>query len=254
MNGAVGGGAGFILPDWPAPSNVRTLVTTRSGGCSSGGYASLNLANHVGDELESVLRNRRILSEYSGLAPGQFSWLDQVHGQNIISASNDQTLIQADGSDTQEESLACVVLTADCLPVLLCDTTGTKVAAIHAGWRGLAGGILHKAVQRFSDASQVMAWLGPAISQTNFEVGDEVYQAFVARSPQAKKAFIQGDKSNKWLADIYQLALIHLKDAGVQQVYGGGLCTFSDAERFYSFRRDGQESGRMASLIWRQNN
>lgn len=241
----------FLVPDWPAPENVQAMVTTRLGGVSSGGFASLNLATHVNDRADRVIQNRQILSECTGLAESRFSWLEQVHGQIIISARVDGRVVQADGCDTTDEDLACVVMTADCLPVLFCDLSGMQVSAVHAGWRGLAGGILQKAIQRFPEPSQVMAWLGPAISQAHFEVGDDVYQAFVSMGPQAGAAFNQGREPNKWMADIYQLARLQLEKAGVNHIYGGELCTYADSTRFYSYRRDGIESGRMASLIWR---
>mgnify|MGYP000473966495 CR=1 FL=1 len=186
------------------------MTTRLSGHCSNetikNGYSHFNLATHVNDSLENVQRNRQTLTDYTGIARSRFSWLEQVHGQHIVPANGEGRIIQADGSDTREENLACVVLTADCLPVLFCDLAGTQVAAVHAGWRGLAEGILSKAVQRFHDPSHVIAWLGPAISQKYFEVGEDVYQAFVAKQPQASKAFVPVPGVNKWMADIYQLA------------------------------------------------
>jgi YfiH family protein len=239
-----------IIPDWPAPKTVKSLVTTRLGGASFGGYASLNLGTHVNDKPENVAQNRAILSGYTGIAESHFAWLEQVHGQTIITAKAGGEVASADGSDTSEMNLACVVMTADCLPVLLCDQTGMNVSAVHAGWRGLAGGILHNAVQRFAEPSRVMAWLGPAISQTHFEVGEDVYQAFVANNSHNKLAFKPSEVSNKWMADIYQLARIQLSEAGIDAVYGGEYCTYADEKRFYSYRRDGAVSGRMSSMIW----
>lgn len=238
------------VPDWPAPESVKALVTTRLGGVSVGGFASLNLGLHVKDERESVVQNRQILANHAGLAESRLVWLDQVHGQTIISAAADGQVASADGCDTSEAHLGCVVMTADCLPVFFCDQAGTKVSAVHAGWRGLAGGILHKAVQRFPDPSRVIAWLGPAISQAHFEVGDDVYQAFVAKDAHNNAAFIESKTPNKWMADIYALARIQLDLAGVNKVYGGQYCTYADEKHFYSYRRDGIASGRMASLIW----
>ena len=239
-----------LVPDWPAPKNVKALMTTRLGGVSTGGFNSLNLGAHVHDTLAHVMQNRHLLANHIGLTESRFAWLSQTHGQTITSAVAGGKVVAADGSDTSEAKLACVVMTADCLPVLLCDQTGTKVAAIHAGWRGLAGGILKKAVQRFPEPSRVMAWLGPAISQAYFEVGRDVYQAFVTNNVLNQSAFIAGDAPNKWMADIYGLARIQLKGVGVARIYGGECCTFSDEKRFYSYRRDGALSGRMASLIW----
>jgi len=243
-----------LVPDWPAPETVQALVTTRLGGESVGGFASLNLGAHVHDSLESVAQNRLTLANYTGLAASRFAWLDQVHGQTIITAQADGQVVPADGSDTTDSNLACVVMTADCLPVLFCDEAGTKVSAVHAGWRGLAGGILQKAVQRFAGPSQVMAWLGPAISQAHFEVGNDVYEAFVANNAQNALAFASSETPNKWMADIYQLARLQLNSAGVTKIYGGQHCTYADEQYFYSYRRDGVESGRMASLIWRNSN
>lgn len=242
-----------LVPDWPAPETVQALVTTRLGGVSAGGFASLNLGTHVNDEHESVAQNRLILANYTGLAASQFAWLDQVHGQTIITAQAGGQVLSADGSDTTEKNLACVVMTADCLPVLFCDQAGTKVSAVHAGWRGLAGGILQKSVQRFADPSQVMAWLGPAISQAHFEVGNDVYEAFVVMNRQNAAAFIRGEAPNKWMADIYQLARLQLNTAGVAKIYGGQHCSYEDEKHCYSYRRDGGGSGRMASLIWRNS-
>jgi len=239
-----------LVPDWPAPKMVKALVTTRLGGVSTGGFASLNLGMHVSDQHKKVVQNRQTLANHTGLAESQFAWLDQVHGQTIITAIAGGQVVPADGSETSENNLACVVMTADCLPVLLCDQAGTIVSAIHAGWRGLAGGILQKAVQRFPDPSQVMVWLGPAISQAHFEVGNDVYQAFVANNPQNNSAFTPSETPNKWMADIYHLARLQLKLAGIDKIYGGQYCTYADKKHFYSYRRDGLESGRMASLIW----
>jgi len=239
-----------LVPDWPEPERVKALVTTRLGGVSLGGFASLNLGTHVNDERDSVAQNRLTLANHTGLAASRFAWLDQVHGLAIITAEAGGQVVQADGSDTTENNLACVVMTADCLPVLFCDQAGTKVSAVHAGWRGLAGGILQKAVQRFADPSKVMAWLGPAISQAHFEVGNDVYQAFIANNAQNHSAFTASEDPNKWMADIYQLARLQLKSAGVDQIYGGQYCTYADEKHFYSYRRDGVESGRMASLVW----
>jgi YfiH family protein len=241
----------MLVPDWPAPKSVKALVTTRLGGVSTGGFASLNLGLHVKDTFECVVQNRQILAKHIGLNESQFAWLDQVHGQKIVTAAAGGQIVSADGCDTSENKLACVVMTADCLPVLFCDLAGTKVSAVHAGWRGLAGGILQKAVQRFSEPSQVMAWLGPAISQTHFEVGHDVYEAFMANNVENHEAFVASEAPKKWLADIYQLARIQLNLAGVDKIYGGQHCTYSEQKYFYSYRRDGLLSGRMASLIWR---
>jgi hypothetical protein len=244
----------FIEPDWSAPENVRAVVTMRLGGCSKGGFSSNNLANHVGDDLQAVENNRTMLAEQLGLPAKQFCWLNQVHGHEIVTASaydKNNSSLQADGCDSTELNIACVVLTADCLPVLLCNLDGTRVSAVHAGWRGLAGNILPRAVARYPDPGQVIAWLGPAIGPSCFEVGEDVYDAFVTQSSAAKRAFVKTATNGKWLADLYCLARHQLQAAAIAGVYGGGLCTYTDAERFYSYRRDGVQSGRMASLIWR---
>jgi len=248
-------GDNLVEPDWPAPENVQAAVTTRLGGFSKPGFDSYNLAAHVGDDPKAVTRNRNKLAEQTGLLPEQFCWLDQVHGKQIVSAqaydAKSGLSLLADGSDSTQPCVACVVLTADCLPVLLCSLDGARVSAIHAGWRGLASGILSHAVQRYPNPEQVMAWLGPAIGPSCFEVGTEVYHAFVSQCENAKQAFAQTAKHEKWLADLYRLARLQLHAAGVTRVYGGDFCTYTDAERFYSYRRDGTQSGRMASLIWR---
>jgi len=245
----------WIYPDWPAHKNVRAVVTTRSTSFFQNGYSGFNLAEHVGDDNEKVRRHRGQLTEQLNLPRKNLCWLQQVHGQQIVSADdvlkNPLYVPQADGCETSMTNLACIVMTADCLPVLLCNLEGTKVAAIHAGWRGLANGILNDAVNRFSHPQQVIAWLGPAISQKNFEVGADVFQTFCDASPLNKTAFIQKNATpNKWFADIYQLAKIQLQSAGVTQIYGGDFCTFDDQQRFYSYRRDGNKSGRMASIIY----
>ena len=240
----------WISANWPAPARVYAGTTLRTGGVSQGVFSSLNLATHVDDTLAHVLANRARVKHELAL-PTDPVWLNQTHTAHVVCADKISQLTEADASYTQKKQCVCAVLTADCLPILLCDTQGNSVAAVHAGWRGLAEGILSKAVQRFHDSSQVIAWLGPAISQKHFEVGEDVYQAFVAQQPQASKAFVSVSGTNKWMADIYLLARLQLNAAGIEQVYGGDFCTYADAEHFYSYRRDGKQSGRMASLIWK---
>ncbi len=236
-----------ITPDWPAPRNVRALTTTRLGGVSRAPFDSFNLATHVGDDPQSVAQNRRLLHESFPL-PGEPLWLSQVHGVGIVNAAKAQMDAEGDGSFSVQPGLVCTVMTADCLPVLLTDRIGSCVAAAHAGWRGLADGVIEAAVKALPVApDQLMAWLGPAIGPAAFEVGPEVREAFCSVSVDAAKAF--EPRGDKWLADIYRLARQRLARVGVSQVYGGGLCTYSDERRFYSYRRDGQ-TGRMASLIW----
>jgi YfiH family protein len=246
----------FITPDWPAPARVRALVTTRAGGVSLGPYASFNLGDHVGDDPGAVAENRARLRRCLPAGP---VWLRQVHGAEVVEADTAEGVPEADGAVARKPGTVCAVLTADCLPVLFCDQAGSVVGAAHAGWRGLAGGVLEAVVRAIGvPAGRLMAWLGPAIGPQAFEVGEEVRQVFVAQDPEALKAFaphsVPGPQSSacgtqKWLADIYLLARQRLGRAGVPQVYGGGFCTFTEAGRFYSYRRDGA-TGRMASLIW----
>jgi len=236
----------WLIPEWPVPAHIRAVSTTRSGGVSEGSWLGLNLAMHVEDEPQKVQANRDRLIESLGLTCPPH-WLTQVHGKRVCELPADNEC-EADAASTTQPGQACVVMTADCLPVLFTDVQGRRVAAAHAGWRGLAAGVLEASVQKFARAEQVMAWLGPAIGPQAFEVGDEVREAFVQQHAEAGRAFVQ-NRPGHWLADIYELARIRLDAAGVRQVYGGGLCTYSDAQRFYSFRRD-RITGRMASLIW----
>ncbi|HHJ17110.1 MAG TPA: peptidoglycan editing factor PgeF [Gammaproteobacteria bacterium] len=238
----------MIRPDWPAPAQVQAAASTRHGGVSRAPWDSLNLAAHVGDAEAAVQQNRILLQQTLAL-PAAPRWLDQVHGDRIIDAGTTGSCPQADAAFTRSAGVVCAVLTADCLPVLFCDRAGSRVAAAHAGWRGLAGGILESSVRALdTDPGQLLAWLGPAIGPAAFEVGDEVRQAFVDQHAQASDAF-KATRDGHWLADLYRLARIRLQAVGVDAVYGGGFCTFSDRERFYSYRRDGT-TGRMASLIW----
>lgn len=235
-----------IIPDWPAPLNVKALQTTRAGGVSSAPYDSLNLGDHVGDAALAVERNRISLNT---LLPSEPVWLKQVHGTVVVNADMASCLPQADACIARHRAAVCVVMTADCLPVLLCDTQGSVVGAAHAGWRGLAAGVIEATVLAMDVApQQLMAWLGPAISQQAFEVGDEVRAEFVGADAQAAAAFIPG-QPGKWFADIYALAHLRLKALGVTGIYGGDHCTWQDRERFYSYRRDGA-TGRMGSFIW----
>lgn len=252
----------WLVPDWPAPPNVHGLMTTRAGGVSVAPYASLNLAAHVGDDPQAVAENRAILRQY---LPAEPLWLNQVHGSDVHvlpspsgrgAGGEGVQIPAADASLTREPSYVCAVMTADCLPVLFCDAAGTVVAAAHAGWRGLAGGVLERTVEDMRvQPETVMVWLGAAIGPDSFEVGPEVREAFIAHDPLAATAFRPAmpgtldEAPRKWLADIYALARLRLARIGVTQVYGGGLCTLRDAERFYSYRRE-QKTGRMASLIW----
>lgn len=237
-----------LTPGWPAPANVHALSTTRNGGVSAQPYASLNLGDHVGDDPQAVAQNRAILRRH---LPAEPLWLKQVHTTSVANANADTAtgIPEADASVARSPNKVCAVLTADCLPVLLCDRQGTVVAAAHAGWRGLAGGVLEATVTAMHvDPADLLAWLGPAIGPDAFEVGDDVRAIFLADDPAAANAFTPHG-NGKWLADIYRLARIRLARCGVGQISGGEHCTFREENRFFSYRRD-QTTGRMASLIW----
>lgn len=236
----------WLLPDWPAPANVRACVTTRDGGVSEGPYASFNLGDHVDDAPQAVATNRQRLRDALGCEP---AWLRQVHSPDAVAADCTQVLT-ADANWTDVPHRACAVLTADCLPALFCDRAGSRVAAAHAGWRGLAGGVLENTLAAMGvPACDVLVWLGPAIGPQSFEVGAEVRAAFVATHAQAASAFVPSANAGKFLADLYALARIRLTASGVTAVYGGGLDTFTDP-RFFSYRRAAR-TGRFASLVWR---
>ena len=246
----------FLIPDWPIPANVRALVTTRLGGVSLPPYDTFNLGDHVGDLPQCVLQNRQKLAAHCGLQDSNLQWLNQVHGKVACKALADGVTREADASYTRTKGVACVIMTADCLPVLLCDKQGTQVAAIHAGWRGLASGVIDEALAAFSQPSEVSVWLGPAIGPSAFEVGEDVIDAFTSTPLSDKnlaltqKAFIpRAENPKKWLVDIYQLARIRLKSLGVNSIYGGEYCTWNNSDQFYSYRRH-NITGRMASLIW----
>lgn len=276
-----------LIPDWPAPANVRTLQTTRQGGISSAPYDSFNLGDHVGDAPLAVERNRILLNT---LLPSEPVWLEQVHGTVVANADRASCLPQADACIARHRAAVCVVMTADCLPVLLCDTQGSVVGAAHAGWKGLAAGVIEATVQAMDVAPQdLMAWLGPAISREAFEVGDEVRALFVDADPLASAAFtpspcaegslrsggeptglplagvrgewvdsslplgervpVRAREGVKYMADIYALARLRLNALGITRIYGGDHCTYRDHERFFSYRRDGV-TGRMGTFIW----
>jgi len=236
----------LLQPDWPAPANVRACVTTRAGGVSRAPFDSFNLGEHVDDDPAAVAENRRRLQALLGCRP---AWLSQVHGVAVVEADPARVL-EADASWSAAPGVACTIMTADCLPVLFCDRAGRRVAAAHAGWRGLASGVLEASVAALGcPADQVLAWLGPAIGPQAFEVGAEVRAAFVGQHAAAAAAFVPSVNPGRFMADLYQLARIRLAAIGVTAVYGGGLCTYSDAERFYSYRRQ-PRTGRLASLVW----
>jgi YfiH family protein len=237
----------FITPDWPAPANVKALQTTRRGGVSAAPYDSLNLGMHVGDVALAVNRNRQSLAP---LMPSEPVWLEQVHGSVVANADAAGCLILADACVARQGGSVCVVMTADCLPVLLCDEDGTVVGAAHAGWKGLAVGVIEATVKAMDVAPhKLMAWLGPAISQQHFEVGGEVREAFIKHLPQAAEAFVAQGGEGKYHADIYLLAHQRLHALGITRVFGGGRCTYAESDTFFSYRRDGV-TGRMGTFIW----
>ena len=244
--------ADFILrPDWPVPSRVRAAQTLRVGGVSRGEFASLNLGAHVGDDAGAVQENRALLARVLEL-PGEPLWLSQAHGSRVVSADALETRT-GDAIVARGTGLVCVIQTADCLPVLFTNAAGTCVAAAHAGWRGLAGGVLEATVQAMlkatpESAESLIAWLGPAIGVEAFEVGAEVRAAFVAHDARACQAFTPNARG-RWQADLVMLARQRLTAAGVTEIHGGGLCTATDSERFFSHRREGR-TGRMGTLIW----
>lgn len=241
----------LIKPNWPAPSHVHAYSTTRKGGYSLSPYDSFNLAEHVGDDEETVAINRQILQETLDL-PSSPIWLEQVHGTEVYCADAGSMAVVADASYTTTADRVCVVMTADCLPILMTNRQGTFVSAIHAGWRGLAGGIIEKTVNLLAKhGPDFLVWLGPAIGPEVFEVGPEVREQFISKDRDLERAFV-ATTSDRYLADIYELARIHLQklDLTNDQIYGGEYSTYADKELFFSYRRDGNKTGRMASLIW----
>lgn len=239
-----------IRPDWPAPPRVHAAFSTRLGGVSTGPYVALNVGLGSGDDPACVAENRARLARTLAL-PGEPGWLHQVHGRRVVELPCAEPLPDADASYTTQAGVVCAVQAADCLPVLFCDDAGTVVAAAHAGWRGLAGGVLEATVAALPvEPARLMAWLGPAIGPEAFEVGDEVRAAFVALDPAAAAAFRPGALPGKHHADLFRLARQRLAAAGVTRVHGGGISTHADPARFHSFRRDGV-CGRMVALIWR---
>lgn len=242
----------WLTPDWRAPPGVHALSTLRGGGLSAGAYASFNLAQHVGDDAEHVRANRSLLRAAAKL-PAEPLWLEQVHGVAVAEHTGDaalRTLPRADAAVTFEPGRVCVVLTADCLPVVFADRAGTRVGVAHAGWRGLAAGVLEATVHALAVApAQLMAWLGPAIGPDAFEVGAEVREAFLARDTAHAAAFERNPRG-RYQADLCLLARQVLARAGVDSVSGGGRCTSREAADFFSHRRDDGRTGRMATLAW----
>lgn len=240
-----------ITPDWPAPTQVKALTTCRDGGVSEAGYTSFNLASHVDDEPLAVANNRENLVQQFKL-PAQPVWLNQVHGTAVVDLGSIDmaTVAEADASMTIKPNQVCAVMTADCLPILLCNEQGSIVAAVHAGWRGLLAGVVENTVTALGSSETLLAWLGPAIGPGCFEVGAEVKQAFVDKKAIMRQAFQQVDDTHH-LADLYALARMTLLQCGVKKIYGGEHCTYNQFNQFYSYRRE-PITGRMASLIWLQ--
>jgi purine-nucleoside/S-methyl-5'-thioadenosine phosphorylase / adenosine deaminase len=244
----------WLTPNWQAPNNIRALTTLKRGGYSRGSYQGLNLATHVGDEPEAVSINRRLLVSCLNL-PAEPKWLNQVHGTLVASGNALSCLPEADASISRNVDEVCAVLTADCLPILLCDLKGTCVGAVHAGWKGLAAGVIESTVKQLSvSVETLMAWLGPAIGPDAFEVGKDVVDIFKKSPVDSKKAFTKIN-AQTWKANIYTLAKMRLEALGITQIYGGEYCTYTENDRFYSARQTihtrKAPTGRMATIIWR---
>ncbi len=238
----------LIKPSWPAPERVKAFSTTRQGGVSQPPFDALNLGMHVGDDPVQVKQNREWLTQQLAL-PSDPIWLNQIHGIHALCLDHDVSERDADASFSFQAERVCIVMTADCLPVLLCDRKGSCVAAVHAGWRGLCNGIIEATLEKLALRSEdVLAWLGPAIGPTAFEVGEEVKDAFVQEYKEDSTAF-SPQADGKWTANLYQLAEQRLRRTGVSAIYGGEYCTYNEPERFFSYRREGQ-TGRLASFIW----
>ncbi len=237
-----------ITPDWPAPKCIQAFTTTRMGGVSSAPWDSFNLGSNCGDQAQDVSTNRETLRAVLPAAP---IWLEQVHGSDVIRAEESSNIPVADASWSDQAGVVCTILTADCLPVLLCTSSGSHIAVVHCGWRSLAEGILENTIAALQvNTSSLLAWFGPAISAANYEVGSEVYQAFVDIHPQNQQAF-KVTTAGCWQADLLLLARLSLQRQGLKLFYGGQYCTYTD-RRFYSYRRDGV-TGRMVSVIYRQS-
>ena len=243
----------YLVPDWPAPKSVRSAITLRTAGCSQAPFDSFNLADHVGDHPSAVAANRQALTQLLQL-PSEPIWLHQVHGSEVVYGPEAAQKTTADACYTDVLGQVCAVMTADCLPVLFCNQQGTKIAAAHAGWRGLCAGILRNTASYFSPDETIFAYLGPAIGPQVFEVGAEVREAFLSSAQNTQhqamidSAFRWSDDS-RYLADLYALARAELACCGIDNVYGGDFCTHSQSEQFFSYRRN-QITGRTASLVW----
>lgn len=241
--------AHYLIPDWPAPPHIQACTTLRTDGHSQGKYSSFNMGGHVLDDAQHVAQNHQQLRDELTLQQDPY-WLRQVHSASVVCADQTSPSPTADAAYTSTSGLACAVLTADCLPLLICDRQGSQVAAIHAGWRGLAAGIIPITLDALRiPVAECLVWLGPAIGPQAYEVGDEVREVFIQRDPPSQVAFVASSRG-RWLANLYLLAKQQLAHYGINEVFGGQYCTYSDATRFYSYRRDGKLTGRMASLIW----
>jgi len=241
----------WITPNWNAPKQVKAFASTRIGGCSKSPYEGLNLGMHVGDDPILVQSNRDLLQQQTEM-PTAPVWLNQTHSTVVLEiAQPTNDVLDADGVITSSPNVVCSAMTADCLPVLITNTQGTQVAAVHAGWRGLAGGIVENALTHFSN--DVMLWLGPAIGPQAFEVGEDVLQAFLDYDSKAEAAFVLGKQQGKWWANMATLTRLRMAKLGIDQVFDSGLCTYQDPQRFYSYRRDGV-TGRQATFIWINEN
>ncbi|MDG6282271.1 peptidoglycan editing factor PgeF [Glaesserella parasuis] len=240
-----------ILPTWSVPDFVHAFTTTREGGVSQAPFDSLNLGDHVTDDLQSVQTNREILQEQGNL-PHFPLYLTQTHSTRVLRLPYEQNDIEADAVYTNQANQVCLVMTADCLPVLFCSKDGKEIAAAHAGWRGLCDGVLEATVAEFEcKPENICVWLGPAIGPTAFQVGEDVIEQFCAFDPQAREAFVADEyMSGKFLGNLYQIARQRLNKLGITEIAGGDYCTYCDAEQFFSYRRD-KVTGRMATLIWR---
>jgi purine-nucleoside/S-methyl-5'-thioadenosine phosphorylase / adenosine deaminase len=237
----------WLRANWPAPEHVRAGTSIRSGGLSQAPYNDLNLAHHVGDEPGNVKNNREIILNHLELQSEPI-WLDQTHSSQIISIDNEPESREADGSFTTEQNKICTIMTADCVPVLFCDSNGTKIAAIHAGWQGICRGIIENAIKEFSVPESLLVWIGPCISSKYYEVGKDVYERCINHSSSLKSAFDQINEDH-WYCDLVNIVKIILKNAGVGLIYECNLCTYKMDKLFYSYRRDGN-TGRTASMIW----
>lgn len=239
----------LIWSTWSAPTDITAFTSTRQGGVSRGPYSSMNLGMHVGDNTAVVLKNRQRLQDLTSM-PEQPRWLNQTHSTNVVLAEAVSSADEADGSYTQTPGVVLAVLTADCLPVVITNGHSSELAVVHAGWRGLAGGILDNAIACFKDKRALQAWLGPAIGSRAFEVGEDVRAAFVQRQASHGLYFKPGVSDDKYWCDLYSVARSELAYLGCQAVSGGDYCTFTHADRFHSHRRDGVPSGRMATVAW----